>query len=127
MNLEVLNRAEGYCQLQLWKDAWDVIDEGLYNCEKAHPEVAQIRLRIVVELSMWERGEEVADHLSEGARIEFKRTAAQYYLNRARDIYREGDHPEARRHFRKAISAWPGIDREFTDRDLVELAPEGFE
>lgn len=126
MNLEVLNRAEGYCQLELWKDAWDAMEE-LYNCEKAHPEAAAIRLRIVVALSMWEKGEEVADHLSESARIEYKRKAAQYYLKRARVIFHEGDPPEARRHFQKAIGAWPGIDREFTDWDLVELAPEGFE
>lgn len=120
MNFEVLNRAEGFCQLRLWSDAWDATEE-LAKIEKANPEVAALRLQIVTELAMWEIGEEVADFVGESPRIEFRRMAAQYFLDRAREIHGEGDHPEATRNFRKALDTWPGIKREFTEWDLVEL------
>ena len=120
MNFEVLNRAEGLCQLQLWKDAWDATEE-LARIEKANPEVAALRLQIVTELALWEFGEEVADFVGESPRIEFRRMAAQYFLDRAREIHGEGDQPEARRNFRKALETWPGIKREFAEGEEVVL------
>ncbi len=123
MNLDALNRAEGFCQLCLWQEAWNATEE-LQKCDKAHPEVAALRLRIVIKLAKWEVGEEVANMVSESPRIEFRRSAAQYFLGRAREIYLDGDRSEARFQFQKAINAWPGIDREFTERDRVELGPE---
>jgi len=122
MNLEVLNRAEGYCLLCLWQEAWEVIEE-LPRHEKSHLEVALLRLQIARELAMWEKGERLADRIGGGARIEFKQEAARYFLERARDTRREGDSSEARRNYRKAVQAWRGIARELTERDLAELGP----
>jgi len=122
MNLDILNRAEGFCALQLWQQAWDAMEE-LPRHEKADPEVSVLRLRIVGELAMWEAGEDVADQVSGSPRAELKRTAAQYFLDRARKIHRDGRLAEARRNFRKALGAWRGITREFTERDLDGLGP----
>ena len=116
MNLDLLNEAEGFCQLQLWKDAWDVTEK-LAKYEKANPEVAALRLQIIIELALWEEGEEVADLLAESPAIENRRMAAQYFLDRARETHAAGDHPEANRQFRKSLEKWPGIRREFTARD----------
>lgn len=117
MNTALLNEAQGYFDLELWKEAWEATEK-LAKYEKANPEVAALRLQIVVKLALWEKGEEVADLVGESPAIELRRLSAQYFLDRARDTYEEGDRPEAHRQFQKSIEKWPGIRREFTERDV---------
>lgn len=121
--MDVLNRAEGYCSLHLYKDAWDTT-ERLHKLVKANPEIAELRLRIAVGLKRWDLGEEAADQVSEGNRIDLRLTAARYFLGRARKVHDEGNLLEGRRLFEKAEGAFKGIDRDYTDEDRRRWCPD---
>ncbi|MEM9281937.1 MAG: hypothetical protein AAGA96_08935 [Verrucomicrobiota bacterium] len=123
MDLDTLNEAEGFFQLCLWQDAWDAM-EGMHKGERHNPEVAHLRLRIAVELEDWEACERVANHVSSSPRVDLKRSAAQFFLDRARVHSDGGDSAEALRNFRKALSAWKGIRKEFTESENEGLGPE---
>jgi len=117
-----LEQAEGFIELGMFSDAWQVIED-LPPEEKTNEPVLVIRLRILTDLSQWELGEHVASVLLSGGE-ESRKTVARFHHARARVLWQSGDFDGARDQFRLAVNAWRDVRREFSDEDLNALCQD---
>ncbi|MDF1853197.1 MAG: hypothetical protein P1U85_20330, partial [Verrucomicrobiales bacterium] len=83
-----LEQAEGFIELGMFSDAWQVIED-LPPEERTSEPVLVIRLRILTGLSQWELGEHIASVLLSGGAVGSGRTIrkaipARFAISRAR-------------------------------------------
>lgn len=114
-----LEQETGYFELGMFTDAWELI-ETLLPDEKTEAPVLDLRLRILTALSQWDLGEHIASILLSGGE-ESRKAIARFHHARARALWQSGDYDSARDHFRLAVEAWRGIQKELSDDDLNAL------
>ena len=117
--IDQLSRAEGFLELGMFSDAWEVIED-LPVKEKTSEPVLVIRLRILTGLSQWDLGEHVASILLSGGE-ESRKAIARFHHARGRALWQTGDFSGARERFRHAVETWLDVRKEFSDDDLNAL------
>ena len=121
MNATVsIQEAEGFCELGLWKEAWDALDS-LPPSAQSTREALRVRLACSPGLDRWDVGTDVA-MLLEASATEDRKAAAHFYQVFARESLRDGDQDCAESMALAAIEAWPGAQLDLLNNpELKEL------
>ncbi|MDB6077634.1 MAG: hypothetical protein JWO82_1381 [Akkermansiaceae bacterium] len=111
-----LEAAEGYAELELWREAWQTLDR-MDPIEKGQPEALRLRLRCCGPLGAWTIGEHVANILRDGDKDD-RQAAARFFLDHARAHPGHGSGSLA-----AAVETWPPALREINaDPELAAIA-----
>lgn len=113
-------RAEGYFQLGMFADAWEVLED-LPPADRTEPLTLELRLRILTRLEKWELGEHVARVLVTSAvePAKCRETVARFYHAHARALALAGDSTASKDQIRAAVEAWPEIRRELVEDERL--------
>lgn len=109
--------AEGFAELGLWEDAWQVLEElpaELRTC----PAALRVRLRCCPALEAWEIGNHVAILLRDGVALD-RKYAARFFHEVAKAHVRHGRIDEARDAVAAAVDCWPDIRLALLDCPVV--------
>ncbi|HEY1123975.1 MAG TPA: hypothetical protein VGE67_20315 [Haloferula sp.] len=97
--------AEGYAELRMWREAWEVLDE-LPPTRRASCQALRVRLKCCPMVGAWKIGEQVAMLLRDGARRDRGSAAAFYHLN-ARRLLAAGDREGSKVNILAAVDTFP--------------------
>lgn len=117
-----LTTAEGYFDLGMFEDAWNVTEE-LPPIDRTEPLALELRLRILTGLSQWELGEHIANVLVSSAvkPQKCRETVAKFRHGYARYLCQTGMIVLAKEQIRLAVEAWEPIRKEIVDDDGLAM------
>ncbi len=102
-----ITEAEGFAELELFTDAWDMIDD-LPPAMRTHPEALRVRLMCCTGLEKWELGADLARLVGEaGNPLELRETAGKFHLAHARHLLRSGCRDAAIGEVLRLSISWP--------------------